>query len=159
MRRVVTGLNEDGKSCVLIDEEFELQKQPSGNDRAVIWACEHKEFAGRVDEIGDNAALSGEAPIGGSQYAVIRWPRHQEYLDMLPGRGLRNFGPNGEHVTRTIDYIYILDGEMWLDLEAESVLLRPHDFVVQTATRHAWRSPEGATTLGCMVNLRASEDD
>ena len=46
----------------------------------------------------------------------------------------------GFHVTRSIDYIYVLDGEVILDLEEDRVVLKPGDLVVQQATKHAWRN-------------------
>lgn len=45
------------------------------------------------------------------------------------------------HRTATVDYLVVLEGEVWLELDdREEVLLRPHDIVVQNGTRHAWRN-------------------
>lgn len=45
------------------------------------------------------------------------------------------------HVTQTLDYAIILDGQPWLELaEGETVHLVPGDFIVQQATRHGWRN-------------------
>lgn len=50
-------------------------------------------------------------------------------------------GDSGMHVTPTVDYVVILDGEIWLDLgHGEPVHLHAGDTVVQNATRHGWRN-------------------
>ena len=50
----------------------------------------------------------------------------------------------GMHTTDTIDFEYIVTGEVWLDLDdGAAVHLRAGDTVVQNGTRHRWRN-EGA---------------
>jgi quercetin dioxygenase-like cupin family protein len=45
------------------------------------------------------------------------------------------------HVTQTVDYAILLDGELWLELDdGETVHLSADDVVVQQATRHGWRN-------------------
>lgn len=45
------------------------------------------------------------------------------------------------HVTPTLDYAIILDGELWLELDdGEPSRLSAGDLVVQQATRHGWRN-------------------
>ena len=45
------------------------------------------------------------------------------------------------HVTQTVDYAILLDGELWLELDdGETVHLSAGDVVVQQATRHGWRN-------------------
>ena len=47
----------------------------------------------------------------------------------------------GMHTTNTIDFEYIISGEVWLELDdGASVHLRAGDTVVQNGTRHAWRN-------------------
>jgi Cupin domain len=48
---------------------------------------------------------------------------------------------SGMHTTPTVDYVVVLDGEIWLDLgDGDPVHLRKGDTVVQNATRHGWRN-------------------
>jgi hypothetical protein len=42
------------------------------------------------------------------------------------------------HWTQTIDYIFVLSGEVTLMLDEDDVALRPFDLVVQRQTNHAW---------------------
>ncbi|MDO8958951.1 MAG: cupin domain-containing protein [Rhodocyclaceae bacterium] len=47
----------------------------------------------------------------------------------------------GMHTTDTIDFEYIVSGEVWLELDdGVAVHLRAGDTVVQNGTRHAWRN-------------------
>ena len=47
----------------------------------------------------------------------------------------------GMHTTDTIDFEYIISGDVWLELDdAVQVHLRAGDTVVQNGTRHAWRN-------------------
>lgn len=53
--------------------------------------------------------------------------------------------PNGEpgfmHRTKTIDYIFIIDGEIELTLDSgEKRVLKQGDAVVQRQTQHAWKN-------------------
>lgn len=148
MRRIITGLNGEGKSCVMVNEE--IPATPMGG---MVYIGAHADLAERVAAIDPALVPPIEPPRGGSRVGIIRWPPHEQYLKQVAARGIPRFGPKGEHVTRTIDYIYVMEGELWLDLEAESVLLHPGDIVVQLATMHAWRTEKGATTLGCMIDV------
>ncbi len=47
----------------------------------------------------------------------------------------------GMHTSDTIDFEYIISGEVWLELDDGAVVhLRAGDTVVQNGTRHAWRN-------------------
>ncbi|HKR90211.1 MAG TPA: cupin domain-containing protein [Phenylobacterium sp.] len=66
----------------------------------------------------------------------------QEFAERLPEMAaVREMADPAMHRTDTIDYLIVLDGEVWLELDDhEEVLLRQHDIVVQSGTRHAWRN-------------------
>ena len=47
----------------------------------------------------------------------------------------------GMHTTDSVDYIVVLAGEVWLELDdGRLTRLRAGDTVVQNGTRHAWRN-------------------
>jgi quercetin dioxygenase-like cupin family protein len=57
----------------------------------------------------------------------------------------------GMHTTDTIDFEYVISGELWLELDdGEEVHLRAGDTVVQNGTRHAWHN-RGAEPCRCVV--------
>jgi quercetin dioxygenase-like cupin family protein len=63
---------------------------------------------------------------------------------------------DGFHETRTLDYIYVLEGEIGLQMEeGEEIKLSPGDCVIQRATNHAWRNRSASPVrlLGVMMTL------
>lgn len=55
----------------------------------------------------------------------------------------------GMHITNTVDFAYIISGEVWLELDdRQQVLLSAGDTVVQNGTRHAWRNK---TSHPCVI--------
>jgi quercetin dioxygenase-like cupin family protein len=81
-----------------------------------------------------------------------------ECEERLPGLlgHMENDSP-GMHTTDTIDFEYVISGEVWLELDdGKEVHLRPGDTVVQNGTRHAWRNKgsEPCRMAVCMVGAR-----
>ena len=57
----------------------------------------------------------------------------------------------GKHRTDSVDYDIVLDGEIWLELDDETVHLHAGDVVVQGGTRHAWRNNGDRPATLCFV--------
>jgi quercetin dioxygenase-like cupin family protein len=122
VRRVVTGVGEDGRSRIVIDGPV-----PRYNDLGAAYAW-------RTDSLpADNAGTEDTAvpyEIGqlhhpGSTFAVVEFaPGTQPYM----------------HVTDTLDYGVILSGSVALELESGEVRLGPGDFLVNRGVRHGWRN-------------------
>jgi uncharacterized cupin superfamily protein len=65
-----------------------------------------------------------------------------EMVEAMPGL-IECFEPEapGMHRTPTIDYVVIIEGELWLELDdGQERLVRSGDVVIQNGTRHAWRN-------------------
>ena len=61
------------------------------------------------------------------------------------------------HTSDTIDFEYVLSGEVWLELDdGKEVHLRAGDTVVQNGTRHAWRNKgtEPCRLVFCLIGAR-----
>jgi mannose-6-phosphate isomerase-like protein (cupin superfamily) len=110
-------------------------------------------------------------PVGGYRFglftlapdqAVSAAPLDQEAAlreaeEKLPGL-LAYLEPDhpGMHTTNTIDFEYIVSGEVWLELDdGKEVHLRAGDTVVQNGTRHAWRnkSSEPCQMVVCLIGV------
>jgi quercetin dioxygenase-like cupin family protein len=50
----------------------------------------------------------------------------------------------GLHITRTIDFDYVVAGTVHCILDDETVELSAGDFIILQAARHAWRNPSCA---------------
>ena len=140
VRRVVTGLSESGQSTILIDSEI-------GN------VIDDSDEAARTLAIAELWSTA-ESPIDNSGTRDQGRPRF-ELLPDTNGSLLRFFeiapepegtakpGTGAErhpgfHVTDTLDYIIVLDGEVVAMLEEGETLLQAGDVLIQRGTNHAW---------------------
>jgi mannose-6-phosphate isomerase-like protein (cupin superfamily) len=62
---------------------------------------------------------------------------------------------DGFHQTATVDYIYLLEGQLSLRLDDDEVALHAGDCVVQRATNHTWHNytDEPARVMGVMIGV------
>jgi mannose-6-phosphate isomerase-like protein (cupin superfamily) len=137
-RRVVTGLDADGKSAVIIDGP--VPRFDPNMTAALVWATDSLPA--------DNSGSADTA----KPYTI----------DMLhtPGSNFTicEFAPNSPavmHATDTIDYLVILSGRVTLVLEEGEADLGPGDFVVDRGVMHGWRNPHGERCVAVAVNLPA----
>lgn len=132
MRRVVVAVDADGESFVASDEEVA--------DTGLLWAADPQNTRAWLDAIDPGRVFTpAQPPPGGATWYLSELPprKGMELLnDPPPGMDER-----GLHVTKTIDFIYILGGMVVLDLDRCSVELKAGDAVVLQAANHAWRNP------------------
>ena len=69
-------------------------------------------------------------------------PLRVEYNAKVPGLGhAHEQDAHGMHTTDTVDYVIVVAGEVWLELDdGQEVLVKAGDCVIQNGTRHAWRN-------------------
>lgn len=158
IRRVVTGHTPQGKATVVSDTEVDattLDLLP-GPEYHELWSADDAPTF--PDDGTQRPAQKWFPPIGGFRFATFTVaPRTQarppdfdgqaaiaELEETVPGAvSQANFEADnpGMHTTDTIDFEYVISGEVWLELDdGEEVHLRTGDTVVQNGTRHAWRN-------------------
>lgn len=173
IRRVVTGHDSTGKAVVVSDDPaprtHDFRHVP-GMSTTMVWATAPGRPAGSADPTPE---LRSQVPAaGGTCFVVVRFPPDKELTDLDPraadaehrmaSPGIAEFfepDNTGMHTTSTVDYVLVLDGEIWLDLgDADMVRLGPGEVVIQNATRHAWRNlgDEPATLAVVHVGATAS---
>lgn len=119
IRRVVTGHNDKGLAIIALDE------QVKGEIVTQIWGTE-KVPSDNVSDWAYGSTQPGPTIPGGS---ALR------FVDINPGFR------SAMHRTSTIDYVFILDGELDMELDGgEWVHLNAGDIVVQRGTNHAWEN-------------------
>ena len=136
-RRVVTGLDDEGRSAVIIDG----QTPPWGETGGRIWRTETcpADNSGRSD-CPDVPFSFDLMQSGGSTVMAHSFP---------PG------APEFWHATDTIDYIVMTEGEVVLQLEAEEVTLRAGDVLVDRGVIHSWRNDTAKPARAVIVALPA----
>lgn len=169
IRRVVTGVNAEGTSVFVSDDEVEgvSPKLMPGFEFLMVWGQDDTPAA---PQDGTPPPRNGYfPPAGGYRVGMFTVPPDStprpEGLDVgdaladveakLPGI-MSHMEPDnpGMHTTTTIDVEYVLSGRIVLELDdGETAELGPGDTVVQNGTRHAWRNPfdEPATLLVVLI--------
>lgn len=129
VRRVVTGHNAQGRSCVVSDEMTNI---------GYLWTSSADEPLGTVPAgeargIRPTTAPKTDPAVGGSRLSL---GTIQPWTQTKPTAANRI----GFHRTVTIDYVLVLSGELVLVLDEQEVKLNAGDFVVQRNTDHGWRN-------------------
>lgn len=157
VRRVVTGIDERGRSYVLSDGVSPNRHSSSsvaGFGAAHLWYTK----PGPISNAGDHDNGSAETAIpmhpevGGTIFRVADFPPDSAYTEdgkmslfgEIGGHEARAGAAQSEskhfwfHKTDSIDYAVVLEGEIWLLLDDDKCLLKAGDVVVQRGTSHAW---------------------
>lgn len=153
VRRVVTGTT-DGVSNVSRDELVQpVTVSPlPGYAWHRLWSLDSPPTDPPAAEV--EGAFAHFPPPGGVRFSLFTVPpqrsqpsrelsaeAERELEELLPGRAaFMESDQDGMHRTASVDLVYVLSGEVWLELDAEEVHLREGDCVVQNGTRHAWRN-------------------
>jgi quercetin dioxygenase-like cupin family protein len=156
VRRVVTGHARDGRSVFASDEEIEpvvLDILPGYEFHRLWGADEPPTFPGDGTQ---PDAHDYFPPVGGFRFGLFTIPPEstldvgeidieaalRDMEEKLPGMAAHMEPDNpGMHTTDTVDYEYVISGEVDLELDdGAEVHLRPGDTVIQNGTRHAWRN-------------------
>jgi mannose-6-phosphate isomerase-like protein (cupin superfamily) len=133
MNRIVTGVNENGRSYVVSNEEI------PGDAPLTVWDYEPSQIRDVIAAIDPKLAADWIGPdtSGGARwiYAPLQPSSKAEAHPPMEG-----IDENGFHTTRTIDFDFIVQGALTLVLDEDTVDLKAGDFVIQQGTRHAWRN-------------------
>lgn len=155
MRRIVTGRDSEGRSVIVSDgappRNSEYKSVP-GLEAGLAWATEPGLPSDGIDRTAETACLV-PGP-GATRLLTMVVPPDKvmaspdvdlqafgaEHLQNMPGLA-ELFEPDGMHTTPTVDYTFVLEGEVWLETDGgKQTLVRTGDIVVQNGTRHAWRN-------------------
>jgi mannose-6-phosphate isomerase-like protein (cupin superfamily) len=163
MRRVVTGHAPNGKAIVVSDTEVDAIVPGSH----VLWGAD--EPSTFPDDGTPPPFSSYFPPVGGFRFGIFTLqpqasgqptnPKLAERIKVMMERFPDSFkymekDHPGFHTTDTIDFEYVLSGEVWLELDdGKEVRLVAGDSVVQNGTRHAWRNKgfEPCRVVWCMI--------
>lgn len=169
IRRVVTGHTPDGKATVASDTDVDaitIGMLPGAEFHRLWGSDETPTFP---DAGSPRSARAYFPPVGGFRFGVftigpdsVTMPKDldmqlamTELEEKLPGLAAHLEADNpGMHRSDTIDFEYVIAGEVWLELDdGQEVHLRAGDTVVQNGTRHAWRnkSPEPCRVVFFLV--------
>jgi mannose-6-phosphate isomerase-like protein (cupin superfamily) len=171
VRRVVTGHTSEGKATIVSD--YEIDPLAPGTDIYMIWGADE------TPKFPDNGSPRPYStyfpPVGGFRFGTFTL-QPQSFIQQNLSKLMeitkeieRKFPDSakymekdhpGMHTTDTIDFEYVISGEVWLELDdGKEVHLKAGDTVVQNGTRHAWhnKGSEPCRMVVCMIGaLRKS---
>src|SRR5689334_22208589 len=163
VRRVVTGQTSDGTSVFVADEHVDpiTTALMPGTEFHRIWGADDT-VSLPTDGAHPGAPLYFP-PVGGFRFGLfilgpdsVTLPEDldigaafTEFQTRLPGLIEHTEPENpGMHTTDTVDFDFVVSGEVWLELDnGAEVHLHAGDCVVQNGTRHAWRNRTSNPTV------------
>jgi hypothetical protein len=152
VRRVVTGHNARGHSCILMDGNapniMEMASMP-GLVVTDLWETKGSPADNRGDKDNADRPVRLEPPPGGSVFRIVEFPPDAAWKGKASGAeafdsiGAGHAVAEGSddpmmHVTATTDYAIVLEGEVWAVMEDGETCLRAGDVLVQRGTMHSW---------------------
>jgi hypothetical protein len=156
VRRVVTGHTAEGRSTIASDTEVDSISAAlmPGVEFYRLWGTDSTPTVPFVEP--NHPHLSYFPPVGGFRFGLFTVPPQsvipaaqpdmkealREVEAKLPGFVSHiELGTGGIHTTDTVDFEYVVAGDIWLELDdGVEVHLSAGDTVVQNGTRHAWRN-------------------
>jgi mannose-6-phosphate isomerase-like protein (cupin superfamily) len=167
-RRVVTGLDESGKSTIVSDGPTPVRVATPGFTVCDIWTV--NELPTPVtNEDGTTGEVLLDPPRGGFIYRITTFPPDSEWdaeaeyrssLEAMSGGDAQlddeETGVTGMHQTDTIDIVTIISGELYAVTETGETLLKPGDSMVQRGTVHTWRNRGDIPCTKVAVQMGAS---
>lgn len=158
VRRVVTGTTADGPRFVSDEQVGAVRPPLLGNDIVRLWgwdATPELPFSGEplpqsaqfFPPPGALRVVLWSLPPHGS----VELPGEADYANaraemdlMVPGMADIEYGEHGLHATRSVDFQYIVSGEVEFGLEdGASTVLRAGDLIVVGGIPHSWSNRSG----------------
>jgi mannose-6-phosphate isomerase-like protein (cupin superfamily) len=160
IRRVITGTNDEGRSCVTSDEAIDRTRTATG--RPGLLSSSYLEITVPLRALNGEIDPLHEMPLvpspGGILIKHVRFPPRegsaaqegavQKYYDESRGSGM--------HATPTLDLVVVLEGSIDLVLEADRVSLNTGDSVIQRGTWHSWENYSDEQCRLLVVNIAAA---
>lgn len=175
IRRIVAGEDESGKAVVFSDgasPDVRLDPARPGFASTRIWVTEST--PAQVRGIRETLHLPHtlEPPPMGSICRVVEFPPEDGYRRNIKDDHVRQYfaamgSPNASTLTagaphpymqktQTLDFCYIMEGEITLVLDTEEVQLKAGDTVVQRGSNHAWSNRSSSSCVILFSNHDAT---
>lgn len=161
IRRIVTGHDDQGRSKILSDGPSPHVMTIAGVDTfgmTDLWKT--FESPARNDGGADNCGqpITLAPPSHGSIFRIVEFPPDADYIDTWDrAEAFASMGESGAdamdaaadrhemmHRTETVDYAFVMKGEIWAIMDTGETLMKAGDVLVQRGTNHAWSNRSDA---------------
>ena len=151
-RRVVTGYNAKGESVILFDDHAKnVTHIPSWEGLYVteLWVTSESPIDNSGTEDRSLRPMKHDPDAHGTIFRLVEIPPESKTVFKADGifteLGSQNKPSEADrsrhptmHKTNSIDYLIVLSGEMIMEMEEGSTLIKQGDCIVQRGTNHAW---------------------
>jgi mannose-6-phosphate isomerase-like protein (cupin superfamily) len=153
IRRIVTGHDASGKSNILINDLAPNATEIKGWPGLVVtelWTTNEMPVSNTGNEDQGARPMRHDPTPSGSIFRVVEFPPESKTQGIDAKAAFEHLGSHNKprdedsakhpsmHKTKSIDYLVVIAGEMWMVMEDGEVLLRAGDCIVQRGTNHAW---------------------
>lgn len=154
-RRIVTIDKEEGKSCLVSDgpaPDVRFDPARPGFASARLWVTDSAPAKIVYETLHLPHAI--EPPPNGTVCRVVTFPPDESwkgkvgsaeveaFFRAMGSPGASTYSPSAPHPymqkTRTLEFAFVLGGEIVLVLDTEEVLLKAGEVAIQRGTNHAW---------------------
>lgn len=170
VRRVVSGHNDKGRSCFLMDglapNIKEMESMP-GVALTDLWETTSSPASNEGNADAAARPVRLEPPDDGTLLRIVEFPPDSQWRGRAnAGRAFDSIGAGHapdrasddpmRHKTNTVDYIVVLKGEIYALMDEGETLLKAGDILVQRGTNHSWsvRGNEPCIVAAILVNAR-----
>jgi mannose-6-phosphate isomerase-like protein (cupin superfamily) len=173
IRRVITGIDENGVSRFVSDEIVQGVCPPTvGTFIVPIFGSDEAITVPNGGEVPEGLRFFPKKPAQ-FRYIIFTYPPKgtppptsgdpeadwAEAERMTPGMGDVISDNSAMHATSTVDLEFVLDGEITLTVEdGETKTLRKGDCIVQCGTKHAWSNETDKPATVLLVFIGANQD-
>ena len=165
IRRIVTGVDGDGKAVVVQDGPAPktVSRPAISVEGALLWVTDETPVdLSRFDDPTDRE-IGVAPPTAGSILRVVDFLAQPEEIDNQAflkemGLGADHGGKHAfMHRTRSIDYAIVMEGEIDMLLDEGEVHVKAGDILIQRGTNHAWVNRSGKTCRIIFVLIDATD--
>lgn len=151
-RRIVTGHDASGQSIILFDDRgTNVTHIPSWDGLYVteLWVTSEMPVDNAGGEDRALRPMKHDPDPSGTIFRLVEIPPESKTTFNASGI-FQELGSSNKpsaadasrhptmHKTNSIDYLVVISGEMIMEMESGSTLLKPGDCIVQRGTNHAW---------------------
>jgi len=170
VRRVLTGHDAAGRSTFIADGEApNMKEMPSFPGLALtdLWETKGAPASNAGGSDAASRPVHLEPPKNGTILRIVEFPPDSAWRGATDGSaGFKAIGAGHAqdkassdpmmHRTSTVDYIIVLQGEIYAVMETGEKLLRAGDVLVQRGTNHSWsvRGSEPCIIAAVLVSAK-----
>lgn len=172
VRRIVTGINAQARSVIISDAPSPHAMALAGvPDFGVtdVWKTSESPASNASADDPCVLPISLAPPACGTVFRIVQFPPDKAYVGRWKAdAAFASMGESGAqaveapshrheamHVTRSVDYAFVLEGEIWAVMDQGEVRMTVGDVLVQRGTSHAWSNRSDAPSMVGFVLIDA----